>query len=69
MTNANFPSCTARIKVCILKVTTAYKSAYKLKRSKYKDTNTKSIHERPSIISHRKQFGHWELDLLSEQLG
>ncbi len=55
MTNANFPSCTTLyhwIKVGILKVTTTYKSVYKLKRSKYKDTNTKSIHERPNIMSH-----------------
>ncbi len=70
-----FPSSTTLyhwIKIGVLKINKAYKSAYKLKRTKRKgksqshmrDNNTKNIHERPNFISHRKQLGHWELDLV-----
>lgn len=73
--NPNFPSATTLyywINIGILNLPKSYINAYKLKRNNRKgksqsiarDDNTLTIHNRPSSISTRKKFGHWELDLI-----
>lgn len=69
-----FPSATTiyeRRRLGIIKPSKAYKRAFKLKKSNSKgqskshkrDANTKTIHERPLIITERLKYGHWDPDL------
>lgn len=71
----NFPSAVTIytwVKQGYLILKKAYKDAFKLKQthhagkstSKECEKNTKSIHQRPLVISSRQKFGHWELDLI-----